>query len=256
MRDMEDTTNNAIGSEAFPETADIETASADYAGRFAGAVGRWFLAVQARTTLELMSSRPPAEVLDVGGGHGQLARPLSEQGFAVTVLGSAASCGERIADLTAGGRCTFRVGNVVALPFEDDAFDAVLSFRLLPHCDRWPTLIAELCRTARTEVVVDYPAVTGLNACAPALFAAKKSIERNTRHWRQFRHAEVADAFRANGFAPAGRRGQFFWPMALHRALRCRTLSGLLEGTAGLPGLRSRWGSPVVARFAKERPPA
>ena len=239
------------GRGAFPETADIETASEDYARRFAGSTGEWFLEVQAAATRHLLASDPPGPVLDVGGGHGQLARPLCGAGYRVTVLGSRASCEDRIADLVRTETCAFRVGNVVALPFSDNAFPAVLSFRLLPHCTRWPRLVSELCRVARREVIVDYPAVSGFNALAPALFSAKKSIEQNTRTWRQFRHAEIDDAFRENGFRPAGRVGQFFWPMVLHRALHWRTLSRLLEGGADIVCLRRRFGSPVVARFEK-----
>lgn len=236
----------------FPETADIATSSDDYARRFSGSTGEWFLDVQAHITLALIGAQPGATVLDVGGGHGQISRPLAEAGYRVTVLGSDESCRSRIDDLVADGKCTFTVGNVIDLPYEAGSFDVVTSFRLLPHCEMWPRLIKEMCRVTAGEVVVDYPAITGLNALAPMLFSAKKRIEKNTRTWRQFRHPEVTRAFDDNGFVRAGAQGQFFLPMVLHRALRCRTLSRFLEGGCGLLGLRSRWGSPVIARFTKK----
>ena len=68
--------------------ADVETSSAAYARRFEGSVGRWFLDVQARTTLELLRPRPRTSVLEVGGGHAQLTGPLVEAGCDVTVYGS------------------------------------------------------------------------------------------------------------------------------------------------------------------------
>ena len=71
---------------------DIETASDDYARRFSGEVGAYFLDVQARTTLSLLEPWPGARVLDVGGGHGQVAIPLAENGFDVTVTGSSDEC--------------------------------------------------------------------------------------------------------------------------------------------------------------------
>ena len=52
---------------------DVETASDDYAARFAGPVGAWMLQVQERAVLELIAPWPGASVLDVGGGHAQLA---------------------------------------------------------------------------------------------------------------------------------------------------------------------------------------
>jgi len=52
----------------FPETADVETSSEDYAGRFSGAVGAWFLKVQEDATLHMLSPHAGASVIDVGGG--------------------------------------------------------------------------------------------------------------------------------------------------------------------------------------------
>ena len=63
-----------------PERADVETSSEGYARRFAGPVGRYFLKVQEEITLRLLAPWPRARVLDVGGGHAQLAPPLVAQG--------------------------------------------------------------------------------------------------------------------------------------------------------------------------------
>ncbi|HEX9203914.1 MAG TPA: class I SAM-dependent methyltransferase, partial [Vicinamibacteria bacterium] len=67
------------------EDADRETSSEEYARRFAGPLGAFFLEVQARTALELLRPWPGASVLDVGGGHAQIAGPLADAGHAVTV---------------------------------------------------------------------------------------------------------------------------------------------------------------------------
>ena len=171
-------------SSPFPETADIETSNDDYATRFRGATGAWMLKVQERGVMKLLGARvaPGATVLDVGGGHGQLAHPLADAGYKVSVIGSAPSCRHRIADLVDAGRCSFEVGNVVELPYPDGSFDAVVAVRMLTHCERWPTLVKEMCRVSRGPVITDYPTSQSLNAIAPALFKAKKRFERNTRH--------------------------------------------------------------------------
>lgn len=238
------------GRPTFPETADIETSSDAYAARFAGRAGAWMLSVQERLALEMVRAADARTVLDVGGGHGQLARPLCRDGYDVTVLGSDPACARRIQDLVDAGRCRFVTGNVIDLPFADRSFDAVLSFRLVMHCGSWPKLVAELCRVARRAVIVDYPLQSGLNALAPWLFGAKKKLEKNTRTWRNFRHGELADAFARNGFRPASRAGQFLFPMVLHRSLNCPALSSALE--AATLGLNRRLGSPVIAAFARE----
>lgn len=227
----------------FPETADIETSSDGYAARFAGPVGEWMLGEQERIVLARLAPRRPASVLDVGGGHGQLAAPLARAGYAVTVVGSDPSCARRVQPEVDAGRVKFVVGNVIALPFGDRSFDAVVSARLLPHCQRWPELIRELCRVARTSVIVDYPLHSRLGAL---LFGAKKKLERNTRTWISFSHEQVRAEFERNGFRVASREGQFLLPMVLHRTLKSRAASSALEAPLRALGLTARLGSPVI----------
>ena len=241
------------GGTGYPETADIETSSEGYAARFAGPVGQWMLGVQERLVLSLLAATPGATVLDVGGGHGQLAGPLCRAGYSVTVVGSDESCRARIAAWVESGRCKFRVGNVLNLPYPDRAFDTVISFRLLPHCGAWPVLIAELCRVARTTVIVDYPTRRSVNAIAPALFGAKKKLEGNTREWRLFRDSEVRAAFQAQGFGGVRRAPEFFLPMVLHRALRLRALSAGMEAVCRGLGLTRWFGSPVIVEMRRGR---
>jgi SAM-dependent methyltransferase len=228
--------------------ADVETSSAAYARRFEGPVGRWFLDVQARTTLELLRPRPGTSILDVGGGHAQLTGPLVAAGCDVTVYGSADRCSERLQEWVRSGRARFRSGPLLQAPWPDGSFDAALAFRLLPHVDRWNELVRELCRLARTVVIVDYPTARSANAVSGALFGVKKGIEGDTRPFRVFRDAEVEEAFAAAGFSPTERRRQFLLPMALHRGLRLASLSRALEAAADAAGLTRAWGSPVILR--------
>ncbi|MHB8834143.1 MAG: class I SAM-dependent methyltransferase [Candidatus Methylomirabilia bacterium] len=233
------------------ESADIETASDDYASRFSGPAGAWMLEVQESAVRTLLGAAGGRTLLEVGGGHGQLAGPLARAGWRVTVHGSDATCARRIEPLLATGAVQFVAGDILALPFPDRSFDCVVSVRLLPHCARWPALVAEMCRVARQAVIVDYPTSESLNRVAPALFGAKKRLEKNTRAFTLFTHREVEAAFAAGGCAAAGRSGEFFLPMVLHRALRCRPCSSALEALARAAGLTRRWGSPVVARFVR-----
>jgi 2-polyprenyl-3-methyl-5-hydroxy-6-metoxy-1,4-benzoquinol methylase len=235
-----------LKTEDYLETADIETSSDDYARRFAGAVGAWMLACQAQITLDFLEQSGARSVLDVGGGHGQLTQPLVDRGYEVTVLGSDECCAARIKPLIDGGRVAFKKGDVIGLPYDDGAFDAVISFRLLPHCERWERLIDEMARVARVAVIGDYPTSQSLNAIAPLFFGAKKKLEGNTRTWRAFRHGEIGGALRRNGYALAGRRGQFFWPMVVHRMLGRPGVSKVLESVPHWVGLQRVLGSPVI----------
>lgn len=242
---------NAPAKSPFPETADIETSSDEYAGRFAGAAGEWMLKVQEDIALDLLKPTGSKTILDVGGGHGQLAHPLCRAGYSVTVLGSALSCEHRIRSLVAARQCEFIVGNVIALPFPDRSFDTVISFRLVTHCEQWPALVKELCRVAKHMVIVDYPTSQSLNAIAPMLFGAKKKFEVNTRTWTLFRHKQVRREFEKNDYLLDAHRGQFFFPMVLHRMLKSRGLSNVMETCARAVGLNNAWGSPVIVRMAR-----
>lgn len=233
---------SATPSEPFPETADIETASADYASRFAGKTGAWFLEEQAlRVEKSLEGLQPGSRIWDIGGGHAQTAPVASQAGFDTTVTGSDPVCSENLPDGMA-----FVVANHLDLPLEDQEVEACLCFRLLPHCDRWPELVQELCRVSRSRVIVDYPTGQSLNALAEGLFGMKKSVEKNTRPFTLFSHREIAEAFEQNGFKVQTRYPQFFWPMVIHRMLKTPGISRVLEAPCKWLGLTRFFGSPIV----------
>ncbi len=234
------------------EDADVVTSSEGYAGRFAGPVGRFFLDVQTRATLDLLAAWPRASVLDVGGGHGQVTGPLVDAGYDVTVYGSSKVCEDRVRPWTGSGRARFRTGDLLKAPFPDRSFDVVLSYRLLPHVARWTVLIAELSRLAGAAVLVDYPTSRSANAVAEALFGLKKRVEGNTRPFTVFKDQQVIRAFAAAGLRPTARRPQFFVPMALHRALGSAPLSQAMERVSSALGLTQRFGSPVLARLERD----
>ncbi|MFH0909084.1 MAG: class I SAM-dependent methyltransferase [bacterium] len=241
-----------LAKSPFPETADIETSSDEYAGRFAGPAGEWMLKVQEDITLDLLKPTGAKSILDVGGGHGQLAHPLCREGYNVTVLGSALSCEKRIRDLVLAKRCEFVVGNVIALPFPDRSFDVVISFRMVTHCAQWPVLIKELCRVAKDAVIIDYPTSQSVNAIAPFFFEAKKKVEVDTRTWALFRHAQIRDELARNGYRIDTRRGQFFFPMVVHRMLKSRGLSAAMESVTRAIGLNNLCGSPVIVKMTRD----
>jgi SAM-dependent methyltransferase len=230
------------------EDADVETSSEAYARRFSGEVGGFFLSVQAQATLDLLRPFAPARVVDVGGGHGQLAGPLAIAGHYVMVVGSRESCRARVESLVLGGQVRFQAADLLQLPFAARAFDVALAFRLLPHVARWRELVAELCRVAARAVIVDYPTTRSVNAVAGPLFGMKKRVEGDTRPFAVFADADIEDAFAANGFRVATRRPQFAVPMALHRAMGIASLSRGIERVARAAGVTARVGSPVIVR--------
>lgn len=242
-------------SDEAREDADIGTSSDDYARRFTGGVGRWFVATQTRITLGLLQALPAgASILDVGGGHGQIAPPLIEAGYEVTVVGSDPVCAARLEPWIEQGRCRFEAVNLRALPFPDRSFDAVVCLRLLPHSVSWTGLIGELCRVARRSVVVDYPSLRSANIFATRLFKLKRRVELNTRGFIMFTPGEINTAFAERGFDVRKERPQFLLPMVAHRLTDHASLSKVAETPARLLGLTRWFGSPVIVRADRSAP--
>jgi SAM-dependent methyltransferase len=234
------------------EAPDVETASEAYARRFAGEVGAYFLAIQARTVLDLLAPWPRARVLEVGGGHAQLAAPLVERGFRVTVTGSEEVCRERLDRSLPPGSFEFALCGLPRLPFPDRSFDVVLAVRLLTHLERWREALGEMCRVARSAVIVDYPDTRSFNRLYGLLFSWKKAVEGNTRTFHRFRQGEVIAECGRHGFGRPAVRRQFFLPMVVHRAVGRAGLSRAMERASALMGLTRAFGSPVILRVERK----
>ena len=239
--------------------ADLETSSADYATRFSGSAGRWMLEIQARLLHgffkgSIHNHQEPVTILDIGGGHGQIAQALNGSSYApligLTVFGSAPSARATLdlATLDKLGSCVFQSGSFERLPFADQSIDIVTSLRLLPHYDNWQGLVAEMCRVARRAVIVDVPTYQSCNAVSSLLFPLKKKIEGNTRSYTLFKRSEITECFAKNKFGFVDIRGEFFLPMVVHRMLRNGILSEALEAIPKSLGLTDLLGSPVIIR--------
>lgn len=232
------------------EDADRHASTQEYAARFSGDTGSWMLSIQEHALLRMLPDAA-CTVLDVGGGHGQTALPLNKSGRSVTIVGSSVECSERLRDYIESGSISFRTGNLIDLPFEDNSFDAVISFRLMSHCTEWRTLIAEMCRVANSTVIFDYPIWCSTNFLTPLLFRVKRLIEGNTRRYRIFTTNELRREFSQHGFECADLHKQFFFPMGLHRAINSQRISALLERIPRMFGLTRLFGSPVVICFTR-----
>ena len=232
----------------FLETADIETASADYAARFSGAAGKYFLDKQAAITLDFLRDQPQARILDVGGGHAQLAVPLVDERYEVTVTGSDDSCRLRLDQQIAPEKFTYLTCDSLALPFENRSFDVVMAFRLLPHVTRWRELIAELCRVADKAVIFDYPDRRSTNILYEQFFGMKKKMEGNTRPFTLFSRSQITAELQRNGYCRPVFKPEFLLPMVIHRKVDNRKFSALIEYFFQLTGMTGLFGSPIIFR--------
>jgi 2-polyprenyl-3-methyl-5-hydroxy-6-metoxy-1,4-benzoquinol methylase len=239
---------------AYQESPDIETSSEEYARRFAGSIGEWFLKVQSEATLRMIAPYHKATVLDIGGGHGQLVEPLIMNGYKVTVLGSSEVCRNKIMSFIENNLCEFNTGDMLNIPYDDRSFDIAISFRQLPHVINWKRFISELTRVAKKAVIVDFPSLRSLNYInhiIPGFFKLKKGLEADTRPYTLFRESELLEVFSVNKFIYAERFPQFILPMFLHRKLRLPMLSVPAERIFRLFGITGVFGSPIILKLVR-----
>jgi SAM-dependent methyltransferase len=227
------------------EACDLHSSSAEYGRRFSGALGRWMLDVQLSGVRRLLAVCTATTILDVGGGHAQVAPPLSEDGHEVTVIASSQEALGRIAELE-GPLLHAVLGSLGELPFASGSFDVVIALRMMPHVPNWPAFLGGLCRVARHGVVVDFPTRGGFNALQPVLFGLKRRLERNTRRFTTMSLREVAEVLDRHGFEPKEEIRQFVLPMVLHRVLGCQRLSSRLEAALRALKLSRFFGGPVL----------
>jgi SAM-dependent methyltransferase len=149
---------------------------------------------------------------------------------------------------------SYQTCDMLHLPFADCSFDFVIAFRLVPHVDRWPQLLAELARVAGKAVVIDYPDLRSTNIMNSFFFRLKKKLEGNTRTFGLFNRKQIISALSSNGMVNPQLRAEFFLPMVLHRKLGSAALSRLLEGCCRACGLTQLFGSPIILRMDKAEP--
>lgn len=228
---------------------DVHSSSEAYANRFRGPLGEYLLDVQARGFERLIQPWRGGTVLDVGGGHAQLAPMLLSQDMTLTIQGSSAACRERPDRVIGRESYDFLEASLLNLPVADRSFDVVVCARIIAHVPEPSRFLAELCRVARHAVIVDYPDRSGFNRFSRMLFGCKSWVEqRTTRPFAYFDRREIEAWLGQAGFAPDAHVGQFFWPVALHRLIGRAGTTRLLEQLAWRLGLTRRLGSPVILR--------
>lgn len=94
-------------------------------------------------------------VLDCGCGAGRFARMAADRGASVAGIDAAEGLLEIAAERTPGG--DFRVGELEALPWPEDAFDAVTGFSSFQFADDKVRALTEARRVSRGTVAVVIP---------------------------------------------------------------------------------------------------
>lgn len=98
---------------------------------------------------------PGTSVLDCGCGAGRFARMAADRGASIAGIDAAQGLIEIAAERTPEG--DFRVGDLEALPWPEDSFDAVTGFSAFQFADDKALALAEARRVSRGPVAVVIP---------------------------------------------------------------------------------------------------
>lgn len=225
--------------------------------RYGYSFGKYLLAYETGEFMDLISSK--GTVLDVGIGTGKLFLSLLERGQRVKGVDASPEMVSFVRE-----RCSedlpsedLLVADAQNLPFQDGSFDSVVSSRVLMHLMDWRKGIAEYCRLAKSEVVIDFPTYSGFTALVPAANSVKRLFSSNPRPYSVFSVKSVAREFEKNGFEPVEIKRFFFLPVFAHRFINNVNLSVRLEKAFKKLYLTDRFGGPVLikARRTREQTP-
>ena len=232
---------------------DIHSSTDSYAMRFSGVAGNWLLKIQQKVTHDYLSSLNPEQVLDIGGGHGQNIPVIEALHIPLTITGSDLSCQKRVNDLSRAENTRFVIGDLNNLPFPDQHYPVVISYRIISHMQNWEDFIDELTRVSDDRVIVDFASKRSVNWFSELAYTLKQGKENDTRRYNVLAEASVDAAFAKNNFTRSRRTPQFFFPMAIHRALKSPGLSNTLENLSRWLGLTYLFGSPIISEYRREK---
>ena len=233
---------------SYAHYADRDVAEGFDALRFGGPIGRYLLQQQETILRQALAPVSGRVILDVGTGTGRAALGLAVEGarvvgldYSAEMLGVAAARAREQALPVSFGRA-----DAQALPIATGSVDAAVCLRLLMHVVDWRRAVAELCREARSRVVVDFPAAASAAALESAARRMKAAMGGTTEAYRVLRLSDVRAAFAEHGFRVVDIKRQFVLPIALHKKVGRLGVTRGVEGALASVGLLRAFGSPVT----------
>ena len=233
---------------SYSTYADPRMAETFEAARFSGPIGRLLAETQEQVIASFLSPLEGRTILDVGTGTGRAAIGLARRGALVTGLDASAEMlvvAERRA-AEARARIRFVQGDAHAIDFPSSSFDAVVCLRVLMHTPDWRRSLHELCRVARSRVVLDYPALGSAAALQAAARQIGYRLGARVEAYRVFSYRAVQAELARNGFCAVDSHRQFVLPIAFHKTLGSASMTARIETALAAVGLRRMLGSPVT----------
>jgi ubiquinone/menaquinone biosynthesis C-methylase UbiE len=114
-----------------------------------------------RKVLGILKGVQPRHLLDIGSGRGAFLWPLLHEfpRLPITAIDTRADRVAALRAVRAGGidSLTACQMDVTALPFDDDRFEVVTMLEVLEHIPNTTMSLAEVCRVARSRLILSVP---------------------------------------------------------------------------------------------------
>ena len=194
-----------------------------------------------------------SRVLDLGAGTGKLSIPLTRE-FGRVVSADASAEMLKVAREGAekeGVALTQVICDARQLCYKDEAFDCVISSRMLMHIGDWRRGISEMCRVSRGVVAVDFPPLVSLAGFGHVFRKVRSLLPGARQTYNVFLTGRLVKEFERNDFRVVSLTKHFFLPVAVHRWLNRPRLSLRLERFFARLALIRPMGAPITLKAVK-----
>ncbi len=221
--------------------------------RYGGAFGR-FLHDQEVETFLSMTDGSNTKILDVGSGSGKLSIPLMKRNKRVIAIDSSLEmlkiCRKKAKK--EGINLESAICDAHHLCFRDNAFECVVSSRLLMHLNDWRKGLAELCRVSYGVVIVDFPPLRGFSGLDSFVKKVITVFNSRTNAYKAFPINSVKRELQKHNFRVMSLTKRFFLPLFFHRKLNSPWLSMEIERLCRKLGLLRLLGAPVTVKAIRD----
>ena len=222
--------------------------------RFGGAFGRYLHDHEVETFLSMsMIDENSGRVLDIGAGTGKLSIALmchSKQVISVDMSAEMLRIAGRKAE-KGGMSLKPAINDAHHLSFRDNAFECVISSRMLMHLNDWRRGLSELCRVTEGIVVIDFPPLLSFSGLDSLLKWCSSLVAVNIRGYRVFLVRSIIRELERHDFQVVVLKKDFCLPIAFHRWLNNPRFSMLFEKLCRIFGFARILGAPVTIKAIK-----
>ncbi|MFP4019704.1 MAG: class I SAM-dependent methyltransferase [Bacteroidales bacterium] len=214
---------------------------------FGTEIGEYLRETQEKIVISMIENN--LSVLDVGAGSGRLTIPLARKVSNVVAFDAAKEMLKKARDKAEGNsNISYTIGDAHKLPYKEESFDHVISFRMLMHVEDWRKVISEMCRVSKRYVILEVPPKLGFALLSVFLIKIIKPLGVEREPIRVFSVKELRKELKKNNFEIVLVNKQFFLPYVIHRGANSVRFTRITELILSKIGLTRVFGAPITIK--------